>query len=143
MCNVLLFAFYYSCMTLLFVAQSHQKQLAKPYVSTSYTLFFTWLELGLKQQFITGGKQSPVVLWCLCHTDCYCFVIFFFFHRLVNQMTTQFLALSSPSICNIIQTEWMKIYKWRLTISTQNNVCSQCQVPPQAKNTITFGQYIP
>ena len=37
----------------------------------------------------------------------------------------------------------MKIYKWRLTISTQNNLCSQRQVPPQAKNTITLGQYDP
>ena len=29
--------------------------------------------------------------------------------------------------------EWMKIYQWRLTISTQNNGCSQRQVPQQAK----------
>ena len=36
---------------------------------------------------------------------------------------------------------WMKIYKWHLTISTQNNVCSQHQEPQQAKNTITLGQY--
>ena len=39
--------------------------------------------------------------------------------------------------------EYMKIYKWRLTISTQNYACSQRQVPPQAKNTITLGQYGP
>ena len=39
--------------------------------------------------------------------------------------------------------EWRKIYRWCKTISTQNNVCSQWQVPPQAKNTITLGQYNP
>ena len=35
----------------------------------------------------------------------------------------------------------MKIYKWRLKISTQNNVRSQHQEPQQAKNTIKLGQY--
>ena len=40
-------------------------------------------------------------------------------------------------------TEWMKIYRWHLTIPTQNNVCSQRQVPPQTKNTKTLGQYKP
>ena len=39
--------------------------------------------------------------------------------------------------------EWMKIYKRRWPISTQSNVCSQRQVPPQAKNTITSAQYNP
>ena len=39
--------------------------------------------------------------------------------------------------------EWLKIYEWRLTISTQNNVCSQRQVPPQTNNTITLRQYNP
>ena len=28
-------------------------------------------------------------------------------------------------------------------MSTQNNVCSQCQEPLKAKNTITLGQYDP
>ena len=37
----------------------------------------------------------------------------------------------------------MKMYKWRLTISTENDVCSQRQVPPQAKNTLTLGQHNP
>ena len=35
----------------------------------------------------------------------------------------------------------MKIYVWRRKISTQNNVCSQHQVPPQAKNATPLGQY--
>ena len=39
--------------------------------------------------------------------------------------------------------EWMKVYRWRLTNSTQNYVCARCQVPPQTKNTITLGQYNP
>ena len=39
--------------------------------------------------------------------------------------------------------EWMKIYKWRLTISTRYNVYSQRQVFPQAKNTVTLEQYNP
>ena len=42
-----------------------------------------------------------------------------------------------------ILNDSMKIYRWRLTISTQNNVCSQRQVPPQTNNTITSGQYNP
>ena len=40
-------------------------------------------------------------------------------------------------------SKFMKNYKWHLTISTRNNVCSQRQVPPQAKNTITLVQYNP
>ena len=40
-------------------------------------------------------------------------------------------------------SEWMKIYRWRLTISTQSDICSQRQVPPQAESTITWGQYGP
>ena len=39
--------------------------------------------------------------------------------------------------------KWRKIYEWRLTISKQNNVYSQRQVLPQAKNTITPGQHDP
>ena len=39
--------------------------------------------------------------------------------------------------------EWMKIYKWRVTIFTQNYVCAQWQVPPQANTTITLGQSNP
>ena len=37
----------------------------------------------------------------------------------------------------------MKIHTWRLTVSTQNNVGSQRQVPQQAKDAITLGQYNP
>ena len=44
---------------------------------------------------------------------------------------------------SISEVKPMKIYKWRLTMSTQNNACSQHQVPPQAKNIITLGQYNP
>ena len=57
------------------------------------------------------------------------------------------VALSIPEHLKKIIAMWIneciKIYKWRLTVSTQNNVCLQCQVPPQAKNTITLGQYNP
>ena len=41
------------------------------------------------------------------------------------------------------RNEWMKIYKWHLRITTQSNACSQRQVPPQTKNTLTLGPYNP
>ena len=54
------------------------------------------------------------------------------------------VCVRGPHCCvSMCVNELMKIYKWHLTISTQNNVCSQHQVPPQAKNTITLGQYNP
>ena len=52
-------------------------------------------------------------------------------------------ACSLKKIKQMCLNEWMKMYKRRLTISTPDNVCSQRQVPPQAKNTITLGQHNP
>ena len=37
----------------------------------------------------------------------------------------------------------MKMYRWRLTISTRNDVCSQTRCPNKLNNTITLGLYNP
>ena len=58
-----------------------------------------------------------------------------------HNITHIYRILVIPTWTMIWMNACMKIYKWHWTIFTQKNVCSQRQVLPQAKNTITLGQH--
>ena len=46
-------------------------------------------------------------------------------------------TIKENDIINIVNEGMNEDYTWRLTTSTQNKVCSQNQMSPQAKNTKT------